>query len=64
VYVSLLLAGGDVCRIPRHMETLLTIMGWVSVGILAWFILGFLRSIVRGMQKPKARTDNVNKEMY
>jgi hypothetical protein len=46
------------------METLLTVMGWVSVGILAWFIFGFLRSMVRGMQKPKSRTDNVKKDMY
>ena len=27
------------------METLLTIMGWVSIGILAWFIWGWLAGI-------------------
>lgn len=46
------------------METVLTIMGWVSIGILAWFTFGFLRNVVRGWQKPKSRTDNVNKELY
>lgn len=46
------------------METMLTVMGWVSVGILVWFIYGFLRNALRGFRKPKSRTDNVNKEMY
>ena len=46
------------------METMLTVMGWVSVGILAWFIFRFLRNRFRALQKPRSRTDNVNKEMY
>jgi hypothetical protein len=46
------------------METLLTVMGWVSVAILAWFIYGFVRNVVRGLQKPRSRTDNVNKDLY
>jgi hypothetical protein len=51
-------------RESTNMETILTIMGWVSVAILAWFIYGFVRNIVRGLQRPKSRTDNVNKDMY
>ena len=46
------------------MEIALTVAGWVSVGILAWFVFGWVRSMFRSMRKPKAKTDNVNKEMY
>ena len=47
-----------------RMEILLTVMGWVSVGILAWFVFGWVRGMFRSMKKLKAQTDNVKKEMY
>lgn len=47
------------------METLLTIMGWVSIGILAWFIWGWLAGMVRGWKKSAPRiTENVKKDVY
>jgi hypothetical protein len=47
-----------------QMEIGLTIAGWVSVGILAWFIYGWLRDWVRSMRKPKALTNDVKKDVY
>jgi len=47
-----------------RMETALTIMGWVAIAILAWFVFSFFRNFVRDRQKPGARTDKVGKEMY
>lgn len=47
------------------METLLTIMGWVSIGIMAWFIWGWLAGMVRGWKKSTPRvTENVTKDVY
>ena len=59
-----LLAARGALLDSERMETMLTVMGWVSVGILAWFIFRFLRNRFRALQKPRSRTDNVNKEMY
>ena len=54
-------------RRVRHaggMETLLTVMGWVAVAILAWFTFDFVRNLVRSRQQTRERTDKVGKDLY
>ena len=46
------------------METILTLMGWGSIAILAWFIFGFLRNLIKAWRRPRSRTDTVSKDMY
>ena len=47
------------------METMLTVMGVISIAVLAWFVVGWLRAIVQALRKPKGRaTDSVGKDMY
>jgi len=46
------------------METVLTIAGWVSIGVLLWFVYGWVRGMVRSMLRPRSRTDSVQKDMY
>ena len=33
------------------METMLTVMGVISIAVLAWFVVGWLRSIVQTPRK-------------
>lgn len=54
-------------RRVRHaggMETLLTVMGWGAVAILAWFTFDFVRNLVRSRQQTRERTDKVGKDLY
>lgn len=47
------------------MELLLTVMGWASIAILAWFVWGWVRGMVRGWKKSSPRnTENVQKDMF
>ncbi|HHX97790.1 MAG TPA: hypothetical protein P5169_04845 [Kiritimatiellia bacterium] len=45
------------------METLLTVMGWLAVAALAWFLYDFVRKFF-AKRMPRERTENVNKDMY